>query len=497
VRKENVTSLDDVKEAIVATKTGDGFKHSELGNAKRLVRRHGDNIRYCHEMATWFVWTGNHWRQDKDGAVLRLAKETIENLFHLGVAINNDADRATFLRFAMKSQSRSALVNMVALAQSEIEVVVSAETLDADPMLLGVTNGVIELETGLFRLGRREDYITKIAGVAYDAEAKCPTWESFVERISENDAELVSYKARLYGACLTGKMLEILIIAHGSGANGKSSEAETIDAMLGDYAHATDAGILMSARENKGAGSGPTPEVVALKGKRAVFINETSERDMLNESRVKFITSNDKLAGRRLHENIINFRPTHKVILRTNHKPRVRGTDLGIWRRIHYVPYSAVIPKDERRIDFRETMLLPELPGILNWALAGLADFLKRGLLPPDKVNSATQLYKEEMDNVKPWLDSIRKVSDEKQKIALKTLYDGYRQWARLEIGSNIVGIRRFADQLREHGFESKKSHSVTWFVGVEWNPDNRDEDKTKLETSQTDWGDCGPDDGR
>lgn len=118
--------------------------------------------------------------------------------------------------------------------------------------------------------------------------------------------------------------------------------------------------------------SNATPEIVALIGKRAVFINETDESDHLNKSRVKYLTGNDTMCGRNLFESIINFQPTHKPLLRTNYKPKIRGTDLGIWRRIHYVPYLVTISDDELIDDFREARLVPERPGVLNWMLTGL-----------------------------------------------------------------------------------------------------------------------------
>ena len=134
---------------------------------------------------------------------------------------------------------------------------------------------------------------------------------------------------------------------------------------------------MISADRTRG---GATPEIVAVKGKRAVFINETGESDHLNESRVKYLTGNDTMSGRDLFQSIINFQPTHKVLLRTNHKPKIRGTDLGIWRRIHYVPYLVTIADDEQVELFRQTRLDPERSGILNWMLAGLKDYLANGL---------------------------------------------------------------------------------------------------------------------
>ena len=162
-----------------------------------------------------------------------------------------------------------------------------------------------------FRDGRREDYITKQCAVFFDAEAQCPEWIKLQKKIAGGNAELIAYKQRLFGLLLTGEMVEILFILHGGGQNGKSTEFETISRLLGDYAHAADAQVLLSPRDRGGA----TPEIVSVKGKRAVFINETGESDHLNESRVKYLCGNDTMSGRNLYEGIINFRPTHKTLL--------------------------------------------------------------------------------------------------------------------------------------------------------------------------------------
>jgi len=339
-----------------------GEQWTELGNAHRFVFQHGADIRYVHPLKSWFIWGGIFWRRDDDAEIMRRAEATIESLFDESKLIADDATRQAFRKFALKSQARAQISAMVQLAQHNLKVVLSPDDMDSDPMLLGVLNGTIDLTTGKFRDGRREDYITKQCAVFFDPDAQCPEWLNFQRKVAGDNAELIAYKQRLFGLLLTGEMVEILFILHGGGQNGKSTEFETISGLLGGYAHAADAQVLLSQKERAGA----TPEIVSVKGKRAVFINETGESDHLNESRVKYLCGNDTMSGRNLYEGIINFRPTHKTLLRTNHKPKIRGTDLGIWRRINYVPYHVTIKDEEKVEKFRETKLEPERAGILN-----------------------------------------------------------------------------------------------------------------------------------
>jgi putative DNA primase/helicase len=176
---------------------------------------------------------------------------------------------------------------------------------------------------------------------------------------------------------------------------------ETIFALLGDYAVGADASLLVTNKKTGGA----TPDLARLHGRRLVAINETEQNDFLNEARVKFITSHDIITARNLYEEPFDFTPTHKTFLTTNHKPIVRGTDEGIWRRIHLLPFIKVIPAKERDANFRDKKLLPELPGILNWALDGLKEYQRNGLNPPKVVMDATGEYRQDMDIIGNWID--------------------------------------------------------------------------------------------
>lgn len=141
--------------------------HTDLGNARRLVNRHGANIRFIPEWRKWIVWERERWELDTDGAVMRLAKETVEAMYTEALTLTKEQDRTALLRHALKSQAEARLKAIVAVTETEVAVIVPASKLDADPWVLGVENGVIDLRTGTFRQARREDLITKRANVSY------------------------------------------------------------------------------------------------------------------------------------------------------------------------------------------------------------------------------------------------------------------------------------------------------------------------------------------
>ena len=426
--------------------------HTDLGNARRFVSRHGENIRFIFEWNKWIVWNGSRWDVDDDGAVMRLAKETVEAMYSEAVGLANERDRTALLRRAIRGQAEARLKAMVSLGESEAAVVLSANKLDADPWLLGVQNGVVELKTGKFRPTRREDLITKRANVTFDQKAQCPNWLEFLDTVTGSDASFKSYIQRVVGYTLTGSAREeVMFVLYGTGSNGKSTSRETVHSLLGDYALAADAGLLIERKTPGGA----TPELARLKGRRLVSINETSENDHLNEARVKFITSQDKITARNLYQGFFDFDPSHKTFLTTNHKPIIRGTDIGIWRRIHLLPFTIAIPPEKIETDFRERRLVPEQAGILNWALEGLAAYRKQGLNPPEAVLASTKEYRQDMDVVGQWIDE-RCERDQTASVPTSHAYMDYSQWAADEVGWELRKLT-FRRHLSDRGFPAEK----------------------------------------
>jgi putative DNA primase/helicase len=437
--------------------------HTDLGNARRFVSRHGKNIHFIPEWNKWIVWTGSQWDIDNDGAIMRLAKETVESIYSEALGLQNEDDRTALRRHALKSQAEPRLKAMVSLAESEATVVLPANRLDADPWVLGVQNGVVDLKSGKFRPARREDLITKRADVTFDRKARCPNWLKFLHTVTGGDISLQLYIQRAVGYALTGSVREeVMFVLYGTGNNGKSTFRETVHSLLGDYALAADAGLLIERNTPGGA----TPELARLKGRRLVSINETKENDHLNEARVKFITSQDKITARNLYEGFFDFDPSHKTFLTTNHKPIIRGTDIGIWRRIHLLPFTFAIPSEKVEKDFRERRLMPKLSGILNWALMGLAAYLKEGLNPPGPVTASTENYRQDMDVVGQWIAERCEV-DPKASFPTSDAYVDYSQWAEDEVGWALKKLT-FRRHLSDRGFAAEKgTHGKRMIVGL------------------------------
>jgi len=195
-----------------------------------------------------------------------------------------------------------------------------------------------------------------------------------------------SFGARV-GYSLTADISEqVLFFLYGTGQNGKSTFAECLKHLFGNYMiKATTALYTLNRHANE-----PLTEIARLVGKRLVTGSETEEDARLAESRVKDITGGDTLTGRELYCPAFNFLPTHKLWIYGNHRPDVRGNDHGIWRRIKLIPFEVQIPDEEKDPQLLEKFL-QELPGILNWAIKGCLDWKKNGLGTPSVVTEANR----------------------------------------------------------------------------------------------------------
>ena len=420
-----------------------GFNLTDLGNAARLVHRHGRNLRYCWLWRKWLVWDGKRWVKDDTGEVYRLAKDTVASIYREAAAAPDDEDRKALAKHAMRSEAGARIKEMVDLARSDVPVM--PDELDASPDLLNTESGTIELRTGELREHRREDLITKLAPVEYRPDATAPAWDAFLERVLPGE-ELRRFVRRASGYSATGDTSEqCMFINHGGGANGKSTFQEAIAAALGDYAMRAPTEMLLTKR------SGGIPNDIArLKGSRFVASSETEEGRRLAESLIKDLTGQDTVTARFLWTELFEFTPTHKLWLSTNHKPEIRGTDNAIWRRIRLIPWSVTIPPAEQNKKLPAT-LRRELAGILAWIVRGCLEWRREGLQAPDEVRRATGQYRAEMDVLAGFLAECCELDTGHWEYA-KDLYECYKRWCD-ENGERPEPQRKFGGRLGERGF--------------------------------------------
>ena len=422
---------------------------TDAANAVRLISRFGSIVHWVGPWDKWVTWDGKRWRLDGVLQIECYAKQVANQLWkELTAKMKEGVTEAVvkvMYAFAKHSNNVAGVRAMVALARSEAGVPIEQSRLDSDLWLLNLENGTLDLRTGELREPRQADYITKLAPVTFNACADCPRWRKFLQTIFNGNEELIGYAQRLVGYNLTGVTEEhILPFMYGSGANGKTTFVEAVRKLLGsDYAMKAAPDLLMAKRGE----SHPTDRA-DLFGKRFVACAETEDGRRLAEALVKELTGGDRVRARRMREDFWEFSPTRHVWLAGNYKPRIIGTDLGIWRRIKLIPFEVTIPDDEQDKKL-PAKLAAEMSGILNWAIEGCRDWQHNGMQEPAMVKAATKEYSDEMDDVGQFIGEGCELGPEFMAPATE-LYLAYQE----AMPNSRMSQQSFGTSLARRGYE-------------------------------------------
>ena len=449
---EGLTSVEEPRRA------PDFFRYTldDVGAATRMADMFGPVLRYCYPEHSFYYFDSRRWVRDNTGAVYRMADDTAtairEDCEEYVDACSNNRDpeecRKEYMKFVKRCRSNSTRKAIVSELQPRVSVL--PEEFDTHKDLLNTPSGVVDLRTGDLTPHDPRLMITRVTVAEYTNKTDCPRWEQFLEDIFLGDRELIRYMQKAIGYSITASDVEqTLFFAHGDGSNGKSTFFETIAGCLGDYvANAQPQTFLV-----KGQSNGISSDLARLKGARMVTVPEPQEGLRLDEGLVKQLTGGNRLTARKLYAEEMEFKPDFKIWFETNHKPVIRGTDRGIWRRICLIPFAAQITPD--RVDkLLKYKLMREYPGILAWMVEGALAWQREGLgTPPACIQDAVADYRNEMDVFSAFLSECTQPSGE---VSSGDLYRAYVDWAR-ESNEYVMSATKFGRECRKR-FECRRS---------------------------------------
>lgn len=418
---------------------------TDTGNAHRLFDKFGHIIRYSYNRKKWYYWDGKTWRLDESGEIKKLADIVCDDIKREAFMEQDEKMQVELLKWANRTASSKGKENMIKECQHLEGIPASTDAFDSYPDFLNCQNGIVNLRNGELIPHNSSFMMSKIALCDYDTSGKKPErWLQFLDDVTKGDKELQEYIQRCIGYSLSGSTREqCTYFLYGMGNNGKSTFLDTIADMLGDYAANTQPETIMLKRfGNDSANS----DVARLKSARYVTCEEPTEGVRLNEGLIKQLTGGSKITCRFLYGDEFEYTPEFKIWVATNHKPVIRGTDVGIWRRIKLIPFEVNIPpeKVDKNLKYK---LRKEMPQILHWAVEGCMKWQKDGIIEPECVLDAVKEYKNEMDLLAGFIEDAIVIDYTcNERIMAKDLFGMYIKWARANNEYEMTSKRFFKE---------------------------------------------------
>lgn len=419
--------------------------YDDTGNADRFIDRYGELYKYSYISNKFYIYDGTKWAVDDRGSIRRLIDEMIEDIKNEKVIHSDDVSeeeaREFFQKYYKKTRGTQAKKNIMNELMHRLPV--TPDDFDKDNMLLNVANGYIDLTSRELYPHDIDKKFSQIANTDYSEKMQPAVWLDFLNDIFDGNKEVIRYIQKALGYSLTGSTREqVMFILHGKGRNGKSIFVETIAEILGDYSNNMQAKSLMVKKNDN-----VNTDIARLSKARFVTSSEPNEGFRFDEGLIKQITGGDKVTARFLYAEEFEYTPKFKIWVSTNHKPIIRGTDDGIWRRLVLIPFEVQIPEEKVDKDLKYK-LLREAPAILNWMTEGAYMWMQEGLTMPDKLKDASQSYRTEMDVVEQFIED-ECVREKGKRVKASDLYSCYKEWAN-ENGAYKMDNNNFGKKMME-----------------------------------------------
>ena len=475
--------------------------YSDVGQARVFAEQNKGNL--CYTLQTGFLcYGGSYWEENDLKAQAKIHELTERQLCESEAALStateklvktgaktildvtteakatmtmNEAQKEAYRNYKEAKAFRDFVIRRRNSAQikatlTEVRpmVAINPLLLDANPYLLCTPEATYDLRKGLegSQPHNPEDYITKTTAVSPGNQG-AELWEAQLQTIFCGDAELIAYVQQICGTALLGQVrIESIIIAYGSGRNGKSTFFNVIAKVLGKYSGTISAEVLTTSCKHNAR-----PELAELRAKRLVVAAEMREGSLLDDGILKKLASTDEISAEKKYKDPIAFVPSHTLILYTNHLPGVCAADDGTWRRLMVIPFEAVIEASGDIKNYAEYLYENAAPAIMSWLIEGARKAYEASyrFTVPSRVQKAMDDYREANDWFAHFLEDC---CDEAPhlKVGSGGLYQAYRDYAKAT-GGYTRNIKDFIATLKKRGYKSTKSKGHTYYHGLAIKP--------------------------
>ena len=453
----------------------------------------------------WYYFSNHRWREDEAGIGLRtkISNELVQEYCKLisyfnekiGIVedqLDEEMDKKKKFQMENNIKQMEAKIERLLLITKNLKTTNFIDNvmkecrglfydkefinkLDENHFLFSFKNGILDLKTGEFRDGRPDDYISICSGVNYVKYAEDLPYlndiKDFLYKIQPGQNEN-KYMLSLMSSLLEGHNAdESFHLWPGTGGNGKSKMNELLVTGLGEYACKFPITLFTGKR---GASNAVSPEVVESKGKRYAYLEEPSEGERINIGLMKEYSGGDKIKGRGLWSNFIEFKPQFKIILFCNDMPKVPADDMGTWRRIKVLEFlSCFVDNPKNDNEFKKDRYLSEK--IPKWAESFMSLLVHNymteykpsgGLFIPKEVTKFTEEYQKDMDIYVDFINSrLIKTEKKTDKISLQSVHDEFKNWYTTNYNCQRYPLKKDMKKYFEKKY-GKKSCTATHILG-------------------------------
>lgn len=448
------------------------LNRTDAGNAERIAKMVGQDWRYCWQLKCWLHWNGKKWEKVSELALIKPIVTCFRKLAALEFSDiekkQNPAIDAT-KKFLLSSENSNRVNGCIKHLQSEL--VADIETFDTTENLLNLQDCTLDLESGIARSHRREDYLTQISPVKYCKSYNNGLWAKTIAEILP-DADTRRYFQKFMGYCLSGSTeAEKFIVLYGSGGGGKGTVMETIAAALGkDYTVTLSVNALL-AGQRTADGSAHNSEIAKLKGKRLVLSSETSKGCKFDDAKIKLLTGSDTVTARMPHGLPFDFKPQFKLTIQTNYLPAIEDIfDNGMKRRLVIIPFDSIIPIRNEHLK-KELSQQAELDACFQWLWEGYKAYKKEGLpdydspgFPAEMKKVMTDFYQQQ-DTLSDFIAECFYTEKDAVPIKASVVFGIYQDWAKGDRA--LLGRNSFYREMSKRGYPKQHTESGDYISGL------------------------------
>lgn len=394
---------------------------TDLDIAEIWITHYADTCRFDTSTGEWVAYDRGVWhRLNGDAVPGNKFSELRKNLVPVKENNGKEVDMTEWLN--QGSRASSVLRNV----SLDTRVQIDGDNFDRHPDLFNLENGTLNLRSGRFMGHNPGHLLTQQAPVRYDPEAPAREFERFIVEVLP-DKQVREYVRRMFGMALLGDVEEhILPVFIGEGRNGKGVLLRIMQALFGNYATGLQKKVLLESKFEE-----HSTVLMTLKGKRLAVAQELDRSARWDTAMVKSLTGGDAITARRMRQDDETFNPSHTLVMASNHRPNIGDGESAFWARYREIPFLVTFTSPD--LTLADRIIGNEMPGVLNWVLAGLRQYVTDGrLVTPDAVRIASTEAREEGDPLVTFVnDTYRVTGNESDQVYVKAVFDAYQDWRR------------------------------------------------------------------